>query len=81
MPSEELAEASSNWRQRPTAHALLHAALQLARQQVAHEMLEAELSDVDREGVAALAAREEELARAAKAANASLAADVYDEAV
>ena len=65
----------------PRTHQLLHAVHTLASAQHAHAMLRQTLTEDDRAALRTLAAREAELGAAARAANAALAADDYDEAV
>lgn len=65
----------------PRTHQLHHAVLQVAAEQRKHELIGPELSADDRAAIVALEAREAKLDEAARAANAALAADDYDEAV
>ena len=65
----------------PRTHATLHAALGLAVEVLALEPARRRLGAGEAAAVETLRARELELASAAEAANAALAAEDYDEAV
>ena len=77
----ELEAAATRRFRTPRTHALLHAALQLALEQERSGAVARELYAADLEAMRVLAAREAELESAARAANAALAADDYDDAV